>query len=82
MPPGTPTKAIRHANGITRYVVGGEHETQLALANLGCIAIHVWGSRASAPRQPDWVCFDLDPGTGDALGGPRGAAGPGGARSA
>ncbi len=63
MPPGTPTKAIRHANGITRYVVGGDKKTQLALANLGCIAIHVWGSRASMPRQPDWVCFDLDPGS-------------------
>ena len=63
MPAGTPTKAIRHANGITRYVVGGDKNTQLALANLGCIAIHVWGSRASTPRQPDWVCFDLDPGS-------------------
>ena len=63
MPPGTPTKAIRHANGTTRYVVGGDKKTQLALANLGCIAIHVWGSRASTPRQPDWVCFDLDPGS-------------------
>jgi bifunctional non-homologous end joining protein LigD len=64
LPPGTPTKAIRHEKGVTRYVVGGRRETQLALANLGCIAVHVWGSRASAPRKPDWVCFDLDPGSG------------------
>jgi bifunctional non-homologous end joining protein LigD len=63
LPAGTPTKAIRHAKGVTRYVVGGDRKTQLALANLGCIAIHVWGSRASAPRTPDWVCFDLDPGS-------------------
>ena len=62
LPPGTKTKSIRHEKGVTRYVVGGARETQLALANLGCIAVHVWGSRASAPRQPDWVCFDLDPG--------------------
>jgi bifunctional non-homologous end joining protein LigD len=64
LPPGTPTKSIRHERGVTRYVVGGKRETQLALANLGCIAVHVWGSRAPAPRQPDWVCFDLDPGAG------------------
>ena len=63
LPPGTPIQPIRHANGITRYVVGGDRKTQLALANFGCIAIHIWGARASAPRQPDWVCFDLDPGS-------------------
>ena len=62
LPAGTPIQPIRHANGITRYVVGGERKTQLALANFGCIAIHIWGASASAPRQPDWVCFDLDPG--------------------
>lgn len=61
LPPGTPTQRIQHAKKVTNYVVGGSLETQLALANLGCIAIHVWGARASAPRQPDWVCFDLDP---------------------
>jgi bifunctional non-homologous end joining protein LigD len=67
MPPGTPTKRIEHeANGgkFTDYVVGGSLTTQLALANLGCIAVHVMGSRASSPRQPDWVCFDLDPESG------------------
>jgi bifunctional non-homologous end joining protein LigD len=64
LPAGTKTKSIRHEKGVTRYVVGGARETQLALANLGSIAVHVWGSRASAPRQPDWICFDLDPGDG------------------
>lgn len=64
LPPGTPTKAIRHAKGVTHYVVGGRRETQRALVNLGCIAVHVWGSRAAAPRKPDWVCFDLDPESG------------------
>jgi bifunctional non-homologous end joining protein LigD len=62
LPAGTPIQPIRHAKGVTRYVVGGDRKTQLALANLGCIAIHVWGSRAPAPRKPDWVSFDLDPG--------------------
>ncbi len=64
MPEGTPTRRILHAKGFTNYVVGGRKETQLALVNLGCIAVHVWGSRASAPRKPDWVCFDLDPSSG------------------
>ncbi len=61
LPEDTPTCAIRHTDGTTNYVVGGRRETQLALANLGCIAVHVWGSRAPNPRQPDWVCFDIDP---------------------
>lgn len=64
LPPGTPTKRIAHEKKPVNYVVGGKRETQLALANLGCIAIHVWGSRASSPRKPDWVCFDLDPASG------------------
>jgi bifunctional non-homologous end joining protein LigD len=67
MPPGTPTKRIAHedkAGGFTDYVVGGSLSTQLALANLGCIAVHVMASRASSPRQPDWVCVDLDPESG------------------
>jgi len=64
MPADTPTKRIVHENGIRNYVVGGKKETQLALANLGCIAVHVWGSRQQNPRQPDWVCFDLDPDSG------------------
>lgn len=64
MPRGTPTKRIRHAGGpseFTNYVVGGSLITQLALVNLGCIAVHVTGSRASSLRKPDWLCFDLDP---------------------
>ena len=65
LPPGTPTKSIRHEKGTTNYVVGGSLVTQLSLANLGCIAVHVWGSRVSAPRQPDWICFDLDPESGE-----------------
>ena len=67
MPPGTPTKRIAHeanAGDFTDYVVGGSLTTQLALANLGCIAVHVMASRASSPRQPDWVCIDIDPESG------------------
>ena len=67
MPPDTPAKRIQNSEGkrkFTDYVVGGSLPTQLTLANLGCIAVHVMGSRAISPRQPDWICFDLDPESG------------------
>lgn len=67
MPPGTPTKQIAHvgkSGKSTNYVVGGPLATQLALANLGCISVHVSGSRAASLRKPDWVCFDMDPQSG------------------
>lgn len=67
MPPGTRTKRIAHAAEVgkyTDYVVGGSLVTQLALANLGCIAVHVMAGRAGSPRQPDWVCIDIDPESG------------------
>jgi bifunctional non-homologous end joining protein LigD len=67
MPAGTPTKRISNSSGSrksTNYVVGGDLATQIAMVNLGCIPIHVTGSRASNFPRPDWICFDLDPGTG------------------
>ncbi|HEY6389838.1 MAG TPA: non-homologous end-joining DNA ligase [Bryobacteraceae bacterium] len=64
-PKGFPSKAIQHENKETNYVVGGSLETQLGLVNLGCIPIHMWHSRAKNPRKPDWVVFDLDPGSGE-----------------
>jgi bifunctional non-homologous end joining protein LigD len=64
LPPETSIRPIRHKRHVVRYVVGGRRETQLKLVDLGCIAVHAWGSRASAPRKPDWVCFDLDPQSG------------------
>jgi bifunctional non-homologous end joining protein LigD len=67
MPPGTQTKRIAHESGggkFTDYVVGGSLTTQLALTNLGCIAVHIMGSRANTARQPDWICIDIDPESG------------------
>ncbi len=67
MPAGTPSKRLEHVTStgrFTDYVVGGSLTTQLALVNLGCIAVHVMGSRAISPRQPDWICIDIDPETG------------------
>jgi bifunctional non-homologous end joining protein LigD len=67
MPAGTPSKRIKHVGKSTEYTnygVGGSLATQQALVNLGCIAVHVAGTRASSGRKPDWVCFDLDPQSG------------------
>jgi bifunctional non-homologous end joining protein LigD len=67
MPAGTPTKRIANSSGsrkATNYVVGGALSTQIAMVNLGCIPVHVTGSRAKTFPKPDWICFDLDPGTG------------------
>jgi bifunctional non-homologous end joining protein LigD len=69
MPAGTPTKRIANDRGsssrkATDYVVGGSLATQLTLANLGCIPVHVSGSRAKTFPKPDWICLDLDPQSG------------------
>jgi bifunctional non-homologous end joining protein LigD len=67
LPPDTPTKTIASTSGKrdeVNYVVGGALSTQLALVNLGCIPVHVCGSRAKTFPKPDWICFDLDPQSG------------------
>jgi len=64
MPRDTPTVRIVHLNGVRHYVVGGRRETTLTLVNLGCISVHLVSGRARAVRNPDWVCFDLDPASG------------------
>jgi len=67
IPPRTPTKRLAHSDDSgksTDYVVGGALKTQLALANLGCIAVHIMASRAASPRRPDWITIDIDPESG------------------
>ncbi|TMC46434.1 MAG: ATP-dependent DNA ligase [Chloroflexi bacterium] len=48
-----------------RYIVGGSIATLIGMVNLGCIAIHVMSTRASAMESVDWLAFDLDPGSGE-----------------
>ena len=67
MPQDTPTKRFQNATGkrkATDYVLGGKLSTQLALVNLGCIPVHVAATRAKTYPKSDWLCFDLDPGSG------------------
>jgi bifunctional non-homologous end joining protein LigD len=67
MPKDTPTKRFQNATGnrkATDYVVGGKLSTQLALVNLGCIPVHVTDTRAKTYPKSDWICLDLDPGSG------------------
>ena len=38
-----------------------DHESLMWVANLGCIEMHPWLSRAERPDAPDFAVFDLDP---------------------
>ncbi|HEV8675710.1 MAG TPA: non-homologous end-joining DNA ligase [Methylomirabilota bacterium] len=66
LPPDVPTAAIaaESTRRTVRYVVGGARKTLLAMVNLGCIAVHVMNCRTPSLEQPDWLAFDLDPGSG------------------
>ena len=44
------------------YIVGGNVQTHLYLANLGAIERHPWHSRVDNIGCPDWFIFDMDPG--------------------
>ncbi len=50
--------------GPIEYVTAGDAESLLWLANMGCIEIHPWLSRADKPEFPDFAVFDLDPSPG------------------
>ncbi|MGH3077724.1 MAG: DNA ligase D, partial [Gaiellaceae bacterium] len=43
------------------YALVDDELALLWMANMGCIDMHVWSSRADRPERPDWVMFDLDP---------------------
>jgi bifunctional non-homologous end joining protein LigD len=43
------------------YLLGDDRATLLWMANLGCIEMNPWFSRAAAPDYPDYCVIDLDP---------------------
>jgi len=46
------------------YALVDDELALLWMANMGCIDLHAWSSRADLPERPDWVMFDLDPSEG------------------
>lgn len=56
---------VHHESGKTiNYVLCNNQETLAWLANLGCIEIHAWLSRAERIEYPDLAVIDLDPSDG------------------
>jgi bifunctional non-homologous end joining protein LigD len=45
------------------YAICNNVASLLYVANLGSISIHAWSARMTAPEKPDWILFDLDPGS-------------------
>jgi bifunctional non-homologous end joining protein LigD len=46
---------------VIEYALVNDELALLWMANMGCIDLHTWASRADLPERPDWVMFDLDP---------------------
>jgi bifunctional non-homologous end joining protein LigD len=44
-----------------RYPLVNEEAALLWMANMGCIDLNAWCSRADLPDRPDFALFDLDP---------------------
>jgi bifunctional non-homologous end joining protein LigD len=49
---------------IIDYPLVDDELALLWMANMGCIDLHTWASRADRPDRADWVMFDLDPSEG------------------
>lgn len=43
------------------FLICSDEESLLYIANLGCIEMNPWSSRAQTPDNPDWCIIDLDP---------------------
>ncbi len=63
-PDWVPTLCVRHEGKTLYHVNAKEPETLLWLANQSALTLHMWNSHMPKLAQPDWVVFDLDPGTG------------------
>ncbi|MBL0234131.1 MAG: non-homologous end-joining DNA ligase [Chitinophagaceae bacterium] len=49
--------------GDKKFLVCEDEASLLYMANLGCIEMNPWNSRAADPDHPDWSVIDLDPDT-------------------
>lgn len=59
------TVEVEKEGGTLRQLTIENAATLAYLADQGCIAVHVWPSRADKPNHPDRLIFDLDPSTDD-----------------
>ncbi|MCY1044382.1 DNA ligase D [Corallococcus sp. bb12-1] len=64
IPPWLPTLRVRHEGKSLRHVNVKDADALLWLANQSALTLHMWLSHAPRLAQPDFVVFDLDPGTG------------------
>jgi bifunctional non-homologous end joining protein LigD len=64
-PPAIDPLPIQESDGeVVEYMKIHDMPGLLALAQLGTLEIHTWGSRADTPERPDVMVFDLDPDVG------------------
>jgi bifunctional non-homologous end joining protein LigD len=56
--------AVRERGKTARYLSIDSLPGLIALAQMGILEIHTWGSRAPRIERPDRLTFDLDPGPG------------------
>jgi bifunctional non-homologous end joining protein LigD len=64
-PPAIERVAITETDGTTvQYMQVHDMPGVVALAQLGTLEIHTWGSHADQIEQPDLIVFDLDPDVG------------------
>jgi bifunctional non-homologous end joining protein LigD len=54
--------AVDEGEHTVDYIVGGNVQSHLYMANLGAIERHPWHSRVDDLDLPDWFVFDMDPG--------------------
>ncbi|NOK16058.1 DNA ligase D [Corallococcus carmarthensis] len=64
IPAWLPTLRVRHEDKTLRHVNVKDASALLWLANQSALTLHMWLSHAPRLAQPDFVVFDLDPGTG------------------
>ncbi len=63
-PPGVRVETIDTEEGAQPRIVGGDLETLLYLAQIGCISMDPWQSRVQSIDEADYTILDLDPGPG------------------
>lgn len=60
-PDWVPTTKIRHEDKTVNYLLVQDEASLVYLANLGCIEIHPFNSKAGRIEYPDYMVIDLDP---------------------